>query len=171
LAWRAQRDIGTEARLAGGAGGWGTAACGLDHNVSRAADHAAMLDIVAPDQNQPATTVHIGQIGHGKARLTAARAGRAQLAPAIPPPQECTHADQRQHHHKGNEERQGLPADKCVHRSHSVSVPPPYGPTDIGRCRPTVPVDEAAAASDRYRRSPNSGHEIPENARRSGQAI
>ena len=53
---------------------------GFDDDVGRPADHQQMLDIVAPDQDEPAAAVDAGIIDDGKPRLAAARIAAAEPA-------------------------------------------------------------------------------------------
>ena len=50
---------------------------GLDHHVSRAADHNEMFDIVAANENQPSAPVDGSGVDHGKSRHPAPVGGRA----------------------------------------------------------------------------------------------
>jgi hypothetical protein len=78
----------------------------LDNEVSGSADHQKMLDIVAPDEDQPPTSVNRCRVNHGQPRLSTPR-GVSEPVCAETPHQPCGDADQRQHNQKGDEKSGG----------------------------------------------------------------
>jgi hypothetical protein len=64
-----------------------------------------MLDIIAPDQNQPAAGVHGGRVDDCKPWLPATRAERAERPGAKQlAPEQGACADEAQHQHECNDE-------------------------------------------------------------------
>jgi hypothetical protein len=88
---RAWQGIGS-GRLAswhGFAHGAGAHDIRLHHDVSRSANHEQMLDIVAADQEQPASAINGGGIDHSESGLAPTRSRGSEIRGAETPCQPC----------------------------------------------------------------------------------
>ena len=88
------------------AAGGGADDVGLDHDVGRAADHQEMLDIVAPDQHQPAAAIHGGRVDDGEPRHPSAVGVGAEAVARESAHQPGGEADQAKDHHEREDEGQ-----------------------------------------------------------------
>jgi len=88
-------------------------------DVGRAADHQEMLDVVAPDQHEPAAAIDRGGVDHRQARHAPAAGIGTETVARESTNQPCGNDDQGQHGHE------------CEDKSHCLHALSPANPALI----------------------------------------